>query len=1464
MATPASPADYGEHGNAHLRGLLEEFLSSDDVVDELAKLVDPRPDTAIDFASLVASMEERGFDRSHFPDFDLAAFLYAFAREFHALAAAHGELQEMLKVRLLGQLLGEAGRTANATEEIAGHTGAMASELRELKQLVRAGPEHKLLQVVQIFAGAGSASALEGYEALVAALSDQGLALSLDAGGEVLEIDGGTFAGERALPPARRGALESAAMELRRAVVSVEPTEGELAQLETRYRRHLIRWFSNLTFQGMMRAPRPIVLPLEKVYVELRAVAEVPEAADAFSVEERRLLLEVEDEEGRAGEELAGEELAGEGRVDRGRGRELMSQLDALRRERWSRTLPDRQSMAEALHGPEHRAFVILGDPGSGKTTLLHYLALVYARGAQAAAERLGVAEAQVDRLPIFAPLAAFDELRGRNPGLTLRQFLALYYDVRRGLPGLGPLSERAIDSGRALVLLDGLDEVIDVQTRRFVAEQVSALIGEWTPRGVRFALSSRVVGYREAPVTAGATTLTVLDFGEREIRTFVRQWARAFEVWSAGGESPEVLRRAQALESDVMEDVRSNPSVRRLAANPLMLTMLALLRRQTGIRLPHRRIELYESYVKTLLENWVYARSLDAREQSLDLLDRHQAENVLIPLALWLQREKPSGTAGQVKIHRKLTEICLEEEGLSREQAGRKQLRQAQAMAKRFLREMREMSGLIVERGHDAFGFLHLTFQEYFAGRALARKGGDERWAIVREHLHDPRWREPLMLCAGRLGVVENRRGQVTDLVRAILDHEDPSEADLHRHLLLALAIACDDVYLEPQLMERLVASAVDCLPAQVHALGRAVMGPLAQLVANGATDVESCFAAVWACDDWWSRWYAVEVLARFASEPGVRKCLLARLSDNDRNVIGATFKALSSQVGSDASVRGTVLEKLNDDDLDVRQFALSALSSAVGSDALVRGAVLGRLNDDDEDVRQSAVSALSSAVGSDASVRGAVLERLNDSYAVRQSAVSALSSAVGSGLSIRATVLGRLNDGSSSVRKSALRALSSHVGSDTVIREAVLERLNDDHYAVRRSAVSALSSHVDSDAAIRAAVLERLNDGHWGVRRSAVSALSSHVGSDASVRGAVLERLNDDDEDVRGAALRSLAGRLLTDSRIFGVIQEELHNDSWQVRQALAEVVGESAADPEHVRLIHQILCDATAPEAAWCVADSLVAVSESQRADMRVPRFAFRNLQNQYWQARQSAVIALSSHVGSDGEIRGAVLERLNDDQWQVRQSAVSALSSQLGSDSAIREAVLERLNDDQWQVRQSAVSALSSHLGSDPEINEIMLKRLDDGSHLVRQSAINVLSSLVGSNSEIRGAVLERLNDDHYGVRKFAVSALSNHVGSDGEIRGAVLERLNDDDWQVRKSAMSVLSSLVGSDGEIRGAVLEGLNDDDWHIRQAAVSALSSHVGSDSAIRGVVLERLNDDDWQVRQCAVSALSSHVGSD
>jgi predicted NACHT family NTPase len=303
--------------------------------------------------------------------------------------------------------------------------------------------------------------------------------------------------------------------------------------------------------------------------VQLRAVAEVPEVADAFTPEEK-LLLRLLDEQGGREAEL----------------REAQLRLDTLHRERWTHERLERFPIGDALRDPQRHGLVMLGDPGSGKTTLLQFLALVFAHGPARVAEHMPVSGIEADRLPIFAPLATYDEMLKEMPELTVAEFLPHYYDRRRAAPGLELVFDTALRAGRALVLLDGMDEVVDEGRRKFVAEQTSMFIRQTIAQGNRVLLTSRIYGYRAAPLT-----------------------------------------------------------VERLAVNPLLLIMLALLRRQVG-NLPQRRIKLYDLYIGALIQTWEELRSRGARRDRPQRIDPQEAENALIPLALWLQQHRGSGTA--------------------------------------------------------------------------------------------------------------------------------------------------------------------------------------------------------------------------------------------------------------------------------------------------------------------------------------------------------------------------------------------------------------------------------------------------------------------------------------------------------------------------------------------------------------------------------------------------------------------------------------------------------------------------------------------------------------------------------------------------------------------------------------------------------------------------------------------------
>ncbi len=736
----------------HYRTLFETWLLNATVLSEFRALLTPMDNSSLDVEVLRAEFEDAGLSVDYLGTVSFEVLLQDMVGAFYQAATAEPALQEPIKIDLLRQMaqrMGALDRLLQRQTQVSEQAVDHLAEIRRLAHEQARGQDHTnaLLQhifqiLLDVTHGGSPGQQIAAYQQSELALTTAGLlsepvALSASSG-----ITGPMLPG---LQPILH-MLQQIHHQLTAA--NGTPSPATLAALETRYRQTLIEQFQYLTFEGLQPSGVPIVLPLAQIYVELKAVADVPEAADTYSAEERRLLFEAEEHGPLAREEAA-------------------MHLDALRAERWNRQSRQqverlqRRSIEVLLYGPLHRGVVILGDPGSGKSTLLRYQALRAAQGE-------GPSGLAATALPIFVPLAAYDSYlpRGIAAG-SLGEFLALYYDRWHSLPGLAPLFQQALETGRAVVLLDGLDEVLDTAQRQFVAEQVGGLMRQWASRGNRFAVTSRIVGYREARLAGDLPHVTVLDFGRTEIAQFAQQWCRTYEIELARGETPSVLQRAATEAQALLDDVRSNASVERLAASPLLLTMLALLRRHVG-KLPDRRIDLYASYVRTLIDNWQLARSRGARQHLPERLDFHTAIDHLIELAFWLQQHKPSGTARRQELEQVLEDICLRYEGGDPTTASRRERVQARQAAERFLRAMRHFAGLLVERGRDAFGFLHLTFQEYFAGRALARMSPDERWEAMAPHLHRPRWREPILLCAGQLGVIERRRDAVSDLARA------------------------------------------------------------------------------------------------------------------------------------------------------------------------------------------------------------------------------------------------------------------------------------------------------------------------------------------------------------------------------------------------------------------------------------------------------------------------------------------------------------------------------------------------------------------------------------------------------------------------------------------------------------------------------------------------------------------------
>jgi hypothetical protein len=157
-----------------------------------------------------------------------------------------------------------------------------------------------------------------------------------------------------------------------------------------------------------------------------------------------------------------------------------------------------------------------------------------------------------------------------------------------------------------------------------------------------------------------------------------------------------------------VTKTILSSDALRRLAENPLLLTMLLVVKHGAG-RLPPDRVSLDSRAVEVLLNTWNIKghQALETREA--------------VPQLAYVAYEMMRG-GKQTATERELIEL-LEQ---SREQVPRIG-RYAKDTARSFLKRVELRSSLLVEAGHvlerttmvPFYQFRHLTFQEYLAAVA-------------------------------------------------------------------------------------------------------------------------------------------------------------------------------------------------------------------------------------------------------------------------------------------------------------------------------------------------------------------------------------------------------------------------------------------------------------------------------------------------------------------------------------------------------------------------------------------------------------------------------------------------------------------------------------------------------------------------------------------------------------------------
>jgi len=371
---------------------------------------------------------------------------------------------------------------------------------------------------------------------------------------------------------------------------------------------------------------------------------------------------------------------------------------------------------------------VVLGEPGSGKTTLCRFAAAAYSGELSEPGVPL-----RGEPLPLFLPFRDYVRRCRERGECGLVEYLV---DQAKNHLQVGSIDEvlleETLSHGRAILFLDGLDEVGSADQRVEMRDRIAAFCSQY-PR-LPVLLTSRIAGYEEAPLREGEfETLELKPFEDEDLRVFVSNWYAVQEK-----NDPQARERGIA---DLLAAIAYEPRVRALASNPLLATLIALVHRSEA-KLPGERAKLYELCVRTLLETWP-SQAKRLFEQIDEGLQRAYLEDFALA-----QQEKRSKPEAEVSFERtELVESLQELLGRQQSSASKVALRQT---AEAWVEYLAAGTGLIVEQRPGVFAFLHLSLLEYLAACALDRQEEELEEKIAR--LQDNAvWREVLLLAVGR-----------------------------------------------------------------------------------------------------------------------------------------------------------------------------------------------------------------------------------------------------------------------------------------------------------------------------------------------------------------------------------------------------------------------------------------------------------------------------------------------------------------------------------------------------------------------------------------------------------------------------------------------------------------------------------------------------------------------------------------
>ncbi|UCE07845.1 MAG: NACHT domain-containing protein, partial [bacterium] len=400
---------------------------------------------------------------------------------------------------------------------------------------------------------------------------------------------------------------------------------------------------------------------------------------------------------------------------------------------------------------------MFIGDAGGGKSTACRYMALrcledLKNKKSKALKQEFGITGKKP--LPIYLRLEDFGKMiADYSDGVCCLFECAAKFWQRANKTQLFTAGQlyHALQHQPVWLFLDGLDEISNPDNRLKLATLVRDIVASDQFPQLQITLTSRPAAITDELLnTLGIPYFSILNLEQDQIEDFAHRY---FAANLLDETEDQVNQRAKDL-IDALADV---PAARRLASNPLLLTVTAVLHYKEG-KLPRYRAELYEKCIEQLMaQKAATPGRLETGKISFKyppgaskpIIDWNH--NQIIDMLRDLAFHAHQRTEDEVFLNPELMLQRLRQSDLIL--PAKKSSNELEEAATFFLDECDRLIGLLAFRG-EHYVFIHRTFQEYLAAHWLSL----QKEAVQHQQLHAmlenvSHWREVIRIFFNRIG---------------------------------------------------------------------------------------------------------------------------------------------------------------------------------------------------------------------------------------------------------------------------------------------------------------------------------------------------------------------------------------------------------------------------------------------------------------------------------------------------------------------------------------------------------------------------------------------------------------------------------------------------------------------------------------------------------------------------------------